>query len=323
VSSRPEVSVVIPTRNRWHLLSTHALPSALGQADVAIEVIVVDDGSTDETGVELARLSDPRLRVLRNPRRGVAGARNAGIESAEGSWVAFLDDDDLWSPDKLRRQLDVVGPAGWVFGGVVVVDEALTPLYSLPLPCSGELRDALRLGNMVPGGPSNVVARTALVRELGGFDEALTHSADWDLWLKLADAGEPAIDREVLVASLEHANRMIFRDRPDVMRELERVFARYGGPSREQRLSLLEWHAAEHHSSGQFLRAARLYLRAAIRFRSPGNLVAAVGALFGRRGLAAASGFLRKVRGSSHVTREVTRVAEPPAWLDAYRPSGP
>ena len=320
MSSRPEVSIVVPTRNRWNLLSTHALPSALGQADIAIEVIVVDDHSTDETSDRLSRVRDPRLRTLRNPRRGVAGARNAGIDAAEAPWVAFLDDDDLWSPTKLRRQLDALGDEHWVFGAAIVVDEALTPLYALPLPHSGAVRNALRLGNMIPGGPSNVVARTALVRELGGFDEELSHSADWDLWLKLADSGEPAVATEILVATLEHANRMIFRDRPDVMRELDHVFARYGGPTREQQLSLLEWHAAEHHGSGQFLRAAHLYLRAAIRFRTPGNLVAAVGALFGRRGIDAASALLRIVKGSSHVTHEVTRVVDPPAWLDAYRP---
>jgi hypothetical protein len=101
-----------------------------------------------------------------------------------------------------------------------------------------------------------------------------------------------------------------------VFDELERVFARYGGPSRSQRLSLLEWLAAEHHRSGQHLHAARLYLHAAARFRSPGNLVAAVGALFGERGISAASSFLRITRGSSHMTQDRRAVTDPPAWLD-------
>jgi glycosyltransferase involved in cell wall biosynthesis len=315
------VSIVVPTRNRWPILSTHALPSALGQVDIAVEIIVVDDGSTDETYEGLSGVSDPRLKTVHNPRRGVASARNAGIELADAPWVAFLDDDDLWSPHKLRRQLSVVRNEGWVFGAVLVVDEALDPLYALPLPHSGEVRDALRLGNMIPGGPSNVVARTALVRKLGGFDEALSHAADWDMWLKLADAGEPAIAHDVLVATLEHPNRMMFRDRPDVLRELEHIFARYGGPTRSQQLSLLEWLAAEHHRNGQFLQATRLYLRAAVRFRSLGNFIAAAGAVFGSRGVAASSAFLRKVRGSSHITQEHVRAVEPPGWLEAYRSS--
>jgi glycosyltransferase involved in cell wall biosynthesis len=316
VSSQPEVSIVVPTRDRWHLLSSHALPSALGQAGVAVEVIVVDDGSTDGTREELARIHDARLRVLRNSRSGVASARNTGIAAAHAPWVAFLDDDDLWSPEKLRKQLDVVGSRSWVFGAAIVVDETLSPLYALPLQRPDGLADALRRGNLIPAGMSNVVARTALVRELGGFDEQLSHSADWDLWLKLVDAGPPAVADEVLVATLEHANRMIFRDRPDVFDELEHIFARHGGPSRSQRLSLLEWLAAEHHRSGQHLHAARLYLHAAVRFRSPGNLVAAVGALFGERGISAASRFLRVTRGSSHMTQDRRAVADPPAWLD-------
>src|ERR687896_831399 len=103
----PDVTVVIPTRSRWDLLSTAALPSALAQEDVEIEVIVVDDGSSDTTPDALAELADPRVRVLRHQRaRGVARARNAGIAAARGEWIAFLDDDDLWSPRKLRLQLE-------------------------------------------------------------------------------------------------------------------------------------------------------------------------------------------------------------------------
>ena len=97
--TRPEVSVVVPTRDRWELLSTCALPSATCQEGVAIEVIVVDDGSSDGTAAGLAALDDPRVLTVRHDRpRGVSAARNSGIRAARGTWLAFLDDDDLWAP---------------------------------------------------------------------------------------------------------------------------------------------------------------------------------------------------------------------------------
>ncbi|HWC32537.1 MAG TPA: glycosyltransferase family 2 protein, partial [Actinomycetota bacterium] len=126
MSPPPEVTVVIPTRDRWSLLATAALPAALVQEDVDLEVVVVDDGSRDETPERLAELTDPRLRVIRNLEPlGVAQARNAGIAAARGRWLAFLDDDDLWSPRKLRTQLDAARAAGasFVYAGVINVDE--------------------------------------------------------------------------------------------------------------------------------------------------------------------------------------------------------
>src|SRR5688572_3616095 len=107
MSRLPDVSVVIPTRNRWELLSTGALPSALAQEGVEVEVHVIDEGSSDATSQELERLNEPRVHVIRHDRpHGVAQARNAGIAAARGQWVAFLDDDDIWAPQKLRRQID-------------------------------------------------------------------------------------------------------------------------------------------------------------------------------------------------------------------------
>ena len=107
-SMRPDVTVVIPTRNRWSLLR-RTLGGALRQEDVDVKVIVVDAASTDATALELARLTDGRVRVFRNKEwRGVAAARNLAITQAAGTWMAFLDDDDLWAPRKLRSVLDAL-----------------------------------------------------------------------------------------------------------------------------------------------------------------------------------------------------------------------
>lgn len=316
----PEVSVIIPTRDRWHLLSAHALPSALGQQDVDLEVLVVDDGSSDETTDGLARVRDPRLRVLRNEHTtGVSGARNTGIDAARGGWLAFLDDDDLWSPRKLRSQLNALGASRWGFASVVVVDESLRPVSVLRPPGPEAVAAALAFGNVV-GGPSNVVAETELVRELGGFDEHLSHSADWDMWLRLAQTGTPGVCRDVLVGAVRHSQRMIVRDSPDIRVEMSRLFAKHGGASRRQQLAVAEWLAYEHRLSGRHLRAAFVHGRAGVRYRSPGNVVAALGALLGEPGLRSASRMLKWIRGASHLEPDRPPAVEP-SWLQEVRSS--
>ena len=123
----PTVSVVIPTHNRSRLLQ-QTLSSVRAQVDVDFEIIVVDDGSSDDTCAIVGSVGDSRIRVLReSPSRGVSLARNRGIAAAVGEWIAFLDDDDLWSPVKLANQLSVSRASGrmWACSGSVTVDEQL------------------------------------------------------------------------------------------------------------------------------------------------------------------------------------------------------
>lgn len=320
--NRPEVTVIIPTANRWQLLSSCALPSALGQRDVDHEVIVVDDGSSDETPGRLAELGESRLRVLRHDTSlGVSRARNTGIAAARGEWIAFLDDDDLWSPYKLRTQIDagVSAQAGFVYGGAIAVDERRQLLALLPLPEANVLETELLRGAAIPSGPSNVLARTALVREVGGFDEAMSHSADWDMWIRLVRVASATSCEQVLVARVEHSRRMLFRDRPDVEEEVERLLSKHCPGRRLDRGGLNQWLALEHYAAGYRLRASALFLRAAIRHRMFGNLAPALGVLFGRHGMRLASSLLLHLRGSSHLaTPAPPRTAEP-EWLALYR----
>jgi glycosyltransferase involved in cell wall biosynthesis len=192
----PEVTVVIPTRNRRRFLE-QAVGDALRQVDVSLEVVVVDDGSTDASAVAGIDQCDPRVRVLHVPtRKGVAHARNVGADSAHGEWLAFLDDDDRWAPGKLRAQLDIAAACGadWVYTAALTVDAHDRILFA-EMPGEGPL-DMPRLlaANPVPGGCSNVVARTELVRSLGAFDEKLSIIADWDLWIRLARNGQPCAE---------------------------------------------------------------------------------------------------------------------------------
>jgi glycosyltransferase involved in cell wall biosynthesis len=325
VTAAPEVSVVIATRNRWPLLSTHGLPSALEQEGVDLEVIVVDDASEDDTPARLSGLDDPRVRVERHESpKGLAAGRNTGIRAARAEWVAFTDDDDLWSPRKLRLQLDAArnADADWVYGGAVVVDSSKRVLESHPFPDPDQVEELLLSGgNFVPGGGSNVAVRTELVRRLGGFDETLSYFEDWDLWLRLARVGRPAACPEVVVARVEHGSNMLFRDRPDVVESFVRLMEKHRPVTREDRLAVAEWMAYEHYRQGRRLAASRLYLSAAIEYRSLGNVPGAFGVLFGERGMRAASAFLRFARGATHLeeTRPESVPLAEPEWLSRYR----
>lgn len=268
---RPEVSVVIPTRSRWPLLSTAALPSALEQQDVELELIVVDDGSQDETPARLAALDDPRVVVIRHDAsRGVAVARNAGIHAAHGRWIAFLDDDDVWAPRKLRAQVDSAEAVGAVFaysagGGL---DASRRFLFAVPPPDPSSVTRALLRWNVIWCGCSNVLARADVVRELGGFDERLVQLADWDLWIRLALAGSAAATSEVLVGYVMHDESMLLTDRRDVLPEMDYLVAKHRDAARAHGAELdealfMRWVARGHRRAGRRMQAARTYLRGA------------------------------------------------------------
>jgi glycosyltransferase involved in cell wall biosynthesis len=320
VSVPPEVTVVIPTRSRWGLLSANALPAALRQDDVEVEVIVVDDCSADETPRRLAEMRDPRVRLVRfEAPRGVAAARNAGITAARGQWLAFLDDDDIWSPRKLRAQLDAAErtQADFVYTAAAAVDADRCCLYALPPFESSRLATALLTRNVMWGGCSNVAARTAVLRALGGFDERLFQLCDWDLWIRLAHTARGASVNEVLVGCLHHEQSMLLTSRPDVFREFDYLVAKHEASARVSgvafdRAAFTRWVAAGHRRGGRRSRAARLYLDAARHARRPTDVVRAVGALLGERSFE----FLRALRpGATNGDRR----GPEPAWLALYR----
>ena len=210
---RPGVTVVIPTRNRVSLLR-QTLASALGQTGVDHEVVVVDDGSTDGTADYLSAVTDPRLRILTSSAgRGVSEARNAGLAAARYEWVAFLDDDDLWAPDKLAAQVRVAGEGvEWVTVGAVDVDDRLQVTGGARPPLAQKDTPRLLHANNIPGGGSGTMVRTQLVRRLGGFDPALQTLADWDLWLRVSPLCDMASVQRPLVAYRVHAGSMSHTD---------------------------------------------------------------------------------------------------------------
>lgn len=283
----PEVTVVIPTHNRWHL-AHNAITIALGQRDVSAEVIVVDDGSSDETPLRLRELDDPRLRAFRHDSpAGVARARNRGIAEARGGWVAFLDDDDVWAPHKLRAQLDAASAAGasFVWTGTLVLDERRRVIRTGAAAEPGDLAKRL-LVNCVIGGPSSVMVRTELLRQLGGFDERFSAVADWDLWIRLSRVSIGAACPEPLVGFLQHSSNMLVSDTdPNRARpEFNRLAAKHRVAANAQGAEfgwawIDRWVASRHRLAGRPVSAARTYLASARRHRDAGSLIRAAGAL--------------------------------------------
>lgn len=204
--STPTVSVIVPTRNRRTLL-TLTLRSVLAQVGVDLEVIVVDEASTDDTVEWLTALADERVVIVRHATpQGVATARNHGAAHAHADWVAFVDDDDLWAPDKLSEQLRVAEAcrADWVYTGAVNIAERCRIVYGHPPLTAEELMKALPHYNAVPGGGSNVVVRRKMWEEAGPFDTRLLNTEDWEMWIRLAKLGPPACVPRPLVAYRIH-----------------------------------------------------------------------------------------------------------------------
>lgn len=281
--------MIIPTTGRWGLLR-HTLAAVLEQDGVAHEVVVVHDGHGADALAELAAVGDARLRVV--PTGGGLGApaaRNRGLEEARAPWVSFLDDDDLWSPRKLRAQLDAAaGEAAWVYGDAVDVDaDARVVDVEVPPPAA-EVRARLLRENVIPAGGSNVLVRADLLRKLGGFDPDLNATGDWDMWLRLAAAGAPARADGYHIAYRRHDSNMHAGDPRDFLAELERLEAKHRGSGFDaDRVVLLRWLAGAQRRSGQRVAAARLYWESARRHRTAGDLVRAAGALAGERAMAA------------------------------------
>ena len=229
------VSVVVPTRNRSRLLAV-TLRGVLRQTGVDLEVIVVDEASTDDTPALLAGLGDPRVRTVRHETpRGVSTARNRGAAEARGDWVAFTDDDDLWAPDKLARQLHAAKATGrdWSYTGSVNIGEGFGGVHGRPPPPPEEVVAALPHYNAIPGGGSNVVVRREALRRAGPFDTRLRNTEDWELWIRLAKAGPPAWACSPLLAYRVHASNSSL-DIAEILRgarlieELHRTTADWG-----------------------------------------------------------------------------------------------
>ncbi len=178
------VSVIIPAFNAEKYVR-ETLDSVLAQTYPALEVIVVDDGSTDSTPSILSEYGE-RIRVIRQPNRGSAVARNVAVSAANGAWVAFIDADDLWRPEKLSRQMECctrypVSHTDSVCFGEAMAGEVLRS--SVTTPYAGRVLPQLLVRNFISN--STVMMRRELYLQYGGLNESLHGVEDWALWLRV------------------------------------------------------------------------------------------------------------------------------------------
>jgi glycosyltransferase involved in cell wall biosynthesis len=304
-------------------LLARALASVLDQEGVTLEVVVVDEGSTDETPARLAALTDERVRTLRNDSpTGVANARNRGISAARGEWVAFLDDDDFWAPTKIRAQLDGCAAAGADFSytGLVTTDPPLeTRRVSAPAPTQG-LERAL-LGMNVIGAPSSVMVRRSLLERVGGFDPGFSVLADWDLYIRLAADGRPSACEAPLTAYLTHPTNMHL-DAPAAMEEFGRLRSKHAALAKSLGVKLGDdrwwgWIAGSLRRSGHRFKGAALFLWLGLRFARPHLIARAAGMLAGDR-LSDRARSLRPAAGAATGGSTVEA-----SWIDAFEEPRP
>jgi len=192
MTASPTVSVIIPVWNGAALLP-ETLRSLQSQTFTDFEALIVDDGSTDATAAVAAAFcqADARLRLVARPHAGLSAARNAGLELARGEFIAFLDADDVWLPEKLARQMELFRAdprASFAYANYYFWDGqqdlSVGHRPNRPLP-DGDTARRLVTSNVYA--VSSVVVRRTVIARAGGFDTGLESCEDWDMWLRLAE----------------------------------------------------------------------------------------------------------------------------------------
>lgn len=186
MEEKPLVSVIIPTYNRFEV--KEAVESVLNQTYQSLEVIVVDDCSDTPALKHLEDIEDNRVRVLRhNVNRNASAARNTGIDSANGEYIAFLDDDDIWVEDKIESQLRKLNSTPEEFEACYT-----TPIHKLPdkekkieYAPEGDIRKEILLMEVDGSFGSSLIVKKSIVESVGGFDEDFPRHQDWEFLLRI------------------------------------------------------------------------------------------------------------------------------------------
>ncbi|MBD1921808.1 glycosyltransferase [Microcoleus sp. FACHB-831] len=184
----PTISTIIPAYNSEKTIR-ETIESVINQSFSDLEIIVINDGSQDSTLEIVSCISEPRLKVFSYANAGVSASRNRGFSHATGEYISFLDADDIWTPDKLEAQLKALQEnpqAGVAYSWTNWIDESgrfLRP--GLHIARTGDVYKNLLVKDFIESGSNPLIRRQALV-EVGGFDESLMNTADWDMWLRLA-----------------------------------------------------------------------------------------------------------------------------------------
>lgn len=300
-----KVSVVIPTYNRSRVVG-RALDTVLAQTYRDIEVLVVDDGSTDDTAQRLGRVRDGRMRYVRRRHAGVSTTRNAGVARAGGEIVSFLDSDDLWKPDKLEREVEFLArhrDVQAVFSDLEKRDgDLFVPSFMRASPLFGRWLGSASYpeGVVLPRRqmflfllqevfikPSALTLHREAFTRTGGFDESWSSSEDWDFLLRLSRWAQFGyIDRPLAVLRLS-ADSLHRIDQPRGETAMLRRLAREREMLRHDPLALaavqrglkerVKQFAWYYEDAGRPLAATRVYLRGFGVTRDPELLLRASG----------------------------------------------
>jgi len=187
----PAVTAIITTFNRSSFVK-EAIGSVLSQSFRDFELLVLDNSSTDDTRSVVESFKDKRLNYIRHEPLNISQARNLGVRQAKGKYIAFLDDDDLWLPDKLEKQLEVFEEGddalALVYGGLLWVDSnGIEVGVHKPVLRGRVLTELLLQKDAFTGSASNAMLRKSAVESLGGYDEDVPTGEDLDLYLRLAE----------------------------------------------------------------------------------------------------------------------------------------
>lgn len=208
----PQVSVIIPTYNRAKLLHS-AITSVLNQTFQDFEIVVIDDGSQDNTQEIVKNFHDERIRyICHKENKGEAGTRNTGIINSHAEYIAFLDDDDEWLPEKLQQQVgllkDSESKVGCIYTGYLVVDITKGKIIRRRIPIKrGNIYHDLFVRNYI-GVPSTVILRRECFQKVNLFDENITFGTDYDMWIRIAKEFHFDYIEKPLVKYYIHKNRL-------------------------------------------------------------------------------------------------------------------
>jgi cellulose synthase/poly-beta-1,6-N-acetylglucosamine synthase-like glycosyltransferase len=239
------VSVVIPAFNYAHFLP-QAIASVLGQTHSALELLVVDDGSTDNTPAVVASFADPRLRYIWQENAGLSASRNTGIREARHPFVAFLDADDIWKPELLACVLDrfagLPEDFACVATGTTRMDASGQPSptshYNASHTRELTVRDFCLRNHPLS---SSVVVKRHVFAETGGFDTALRSSEDRDMWIRLTARGHRFFLIGEPCAFIRRHPTNMSKNAPRMKRNTQRVLARAWQRGAVSRLAAPFW----------------------------------------------------------------------------------
>ena len=225
----PKVSVIIPTHNRPESLEK-AVKSVLGQTYTDFEILISDDGSTDNTSRVVEGFSDKRIRSRRYSNSiGVAVVRNNAIIDSKGEYIAFLDDDDEWLPSKLEKQIRLLEGSsdklGAVYTGVNSLDDKLDRIFEIKIPRHrGNILQDLLFNNFIT--TSSVIVKKHCFDDVGLFDTEYMSASDNDMWIRIAQRFEFDYVREPLVNYYITENS-ISRNNMKLIKGLERLMTKH------------------------------------------------------------------------------------------------